>query len=236
MINNTEWQYKFITPSRIDLFYAYMHNTYEWEIFEYHGEEWCIELFVKKILGLEPTNYAASAGTALHKILETHPAGSILDAASANGWDFKFLIDKELYIPPIKEVAVSGYIGSHRIKGTCDAVDDEAVYDHKTAQDFDYEKYFSSWQWKMYLLLTDRLKFVYYVYLTKFNKRADKTLADQCVSIIGFEEIPLHAYATMRKDCIEVIDWYFKVLTESEELVRTMAIANNVEVVGLTDR
>lgn len=237
MLNNqpqTSWQNQFITPSRIDMFYAYMHNTYEWEIFDYHGEEWSIDLFVRKILKLEKTHYAASAGTALHKILEEARYNQNMDTASANGWDFKFLIDNEIYLPPIKELAVTGYIGSHFIKGTCDVVDAFAIHDIKTTKDFDYEKYFTSWQWRFYLLLAERKQFFYDVFLTKFNVKADKTLADQCVSIIGFEQIPLHEYGTMRRDCEEIVDWFYKVLTDSEELIRVTALANNVEVIGLT--
>lgn len=231
------------------MFQSYLHDLYEWE-FEgwngevYHGEEWSIEVFIRKLLKIEPQHYVAAAGTAFHSILENSKPSDEIVTASAEGWDFTFLLDERIYIAPVRELMIYGQVGWHNIRGKCDALDSISVQDNKiSTKEFDYNKFFRSWQWKMYLCMTNRHEFLYHIFSATFDleeyycdvaKKKKKRLASHNVKITEYYPISLIRYSTMERDCIDILNHYYYILTEAKDLIIDIAREYNVKVWGLT--
>lgn len=143
----------------LDMFASYMDD-----------EEQTAEAFAMRLFGpFEPT-LEMRAGTALHSVLEHAKETDDLVSILRSGADgFSFTIDE----------AVDGVIelGDSReqkyllnilpdvvLSGRIDA--ETALYpiDHKLTGQFDAERYMNSLQWKAYLLMRNKRRFVYQVF------------------------------------------------------------------------
>lgn len=227
------WQTQFITPSRIDMFQSYMTETYEWQFGDSCGEEWSKELFIRKLLRLTDEHIKASSGKALHKALELCGNEPVKECY-ANGWKIIFNIDQEIYLPKIRECAVGGEIAGLTISGTVDAIDERIIRDYKTTTSFNWDSYYFSWQWKVYLLLANRKEFVYDVFTRKLDEN-NKELISKTMFITEYNKIELFQYKNMKKDVEDIITWYFDVLTSlTDDFVR-IAIENNIKIKGLVE-
>jgi len=227
------WQTQFITPSRIDMFQSYMTEPYEWQFGDSCGEEWSKELFIRKLLRLTDEHIKASSGKALHKALELC-GNEQIEECTVNGWKIIFNIDQEIYLPKIRECAVSGEIAGLTISGTVDAIDERLIRDYKTTTSFNWDSYYFSWQWKVYLLLANRKEFVYDVFTRKLDEK-NKELISKTMFITDYNKIELFQYKNMKKDVEDIITWYFAVLTAlTDDFVR-IAIENNIKIKGLIE-
>lgn len=164
------------------------------------SEEMDVEALLRRLRKLEPPSQPMLAGSALHKILE-HASVGALDHAEAEGFKFRFAVDAEIPLLPVRELKGEIQLvtpsGVATLVGVVDGLDG-AVYDHKLTERFDAERYADSYQWRCYLLMFGAKKFIYNV----FEGREEN--AGQWV-IHGFQQFPLYSYDGMRGDVVREV-------------------------------
>lgn len=163
-------------------------------------EDSTVEALIRRLLHADPPTPQMRAGTALAKLLE-HASDRSFDVEEQDGWEFRFDLDAELSWPPAREV--EGELpfwtpsGPVLLIGHCDAVGGE-VRDAKLTERIDAEKYFDSWQWRSYLLMFGAQRFVYDLFLARYEKRGEELTGR--VTITEHHAVPFYAYPEMRAD------------------------------------
>lgn len=109
---------------------------------------------------------AMDHGRALHRLLEAH-AGGELSEVEIDGVRFRFRLDGDLYLPPVREAKAERELGGGvTLVGKVDAiVPRRRVWDHKLTSRFDLEQYADSYQWRIYLWLFGCPQFTYNVFV-----------------------------------------------------------------------
>lgn len=136
------------------------------------------------------------AGHAFHKMLEHADDGEIYSHVS-EGFKFVFAIDDELAIPPIRElkgeVLLQTPSGPVTLVGKVDCMDGLTIHDYKLTERFEAERYTDSYQWRAYLAMFGAQRFVYDVFVCKYNE-------DGSVWVHDYHRFPVEAYPAMRTD------------------------------------
>jgi hypothetical protein len=237
-----------MSPSKIDIFYQFKNNEYEWYFGPHaHGEKWTDELFIKKVLGIGAKyGYQVHAGTAIHKAIEKHNLlkGKIgTQTTPINEWEIKLCIDPiNINIPnEDTEKFIKGIIGGILINGKYDAKDHEKIHDIKTTSKIDLDSYKNSYQWKMYLVMTGLKRFVYDIFQVRFDEKkpyekdanGHKILNRKLVEIVNYERLELDFYNGLDVECHQFVAEFNDYLISNLNLIKDIARQNNVQIKGL---
>lgn len=204
---------KFITPSRVDEFIQFKSGS------NFKGDEYTIEDYIDRLLKIEDPakRRKADAGQACHYCLEHSQYDIVLNSysevtADDNKWTVNFQLDDEIELPVIRESWVRGTFAGCQIIGKVDAIDAVYVHDHKFTSQVDIEKYMDSVQWKMYLLMTGRDRFVYNLFNVKIEDTAN------IVNVLGYSRLELCSYDGMAEEIEQVITDYRNFLIQVKPL------------------
>ena len=129
-------------------------------------EESDLAALIAMIRGGEESE-AMRKGTAFHKALELAMEGDSLETITQDGYTFAFTLDGELWIPPTREIRREKDYGGIIVSGQTDALIHRTIYDHKTTEKFDAERYLEGWQWKYYLDIFNADRFIWNVFECK---------------------------------------------------------------------
>lgn len=144
---------------------------------------------------------AMSAGTALHKLLED---GKNIEQEQ-DGFVFEIInsLEGNLVIGETwerEQKHVVQMIDGVDLVGKIDVETPFVVYDHKLTGSYDPEKFMKAWQWRAYLSMRNKNKFVYQVFeCIKVESFA------QIVKIKDYHELEMVAYKGMIddvRDCV----------------------------------
>jgi len=140
------------------------------------------------------------AGTALSKLLE-HASERSFDVVEQDGWEFRFALDTAIDWPAGRELEGELHFvtphGQVFLTGHCDAVGGE-VRDAKLTERIDAEKYIDSLQWRAYLAMFGAKRFVYDLFLARYEKKNDVPTGK--VTIVEHHAVAFYAYPEMRAD------------------------------------
>jgi hypothetical protein len=189
--------------SRLDEFRRFLSGE------TFTGDEYTPEKFVSYLTERNETPKMA-AGTAVHKVLELAGAGD-LSMAEQNGWSISFDLNATLALPTMREVPLRRVHNGITLNGRVDSITATTVRDVKTTEQFDAEKYHDSYQWRAYLWMSGRSRFVYDVFKVKLNED------DMTVSVVDYAPMQFYRYAGMDKD----VEW---LVDEYAEAVRSLGI------------
>jgi hypothetical protein len=105
---------------------------------------------VNRLTHFEP-NEAMVKGTAFHAALEQASCGAT-DRIDSQGYTFLFDGDFTVQMPRIREIRRYKDYGGITVTGKADGlIMGKAVVDYKTSAHFDAERYFTGYQWRLYL-------------------------------------------------------------------------------------
>lgn len=158
----------------------------------------CLDQLLRKSL---PTP-AMMAGRALHAALEHAQYDDEALKIERDGYRFIFQCDVELAVPEVREL--KGEIemftpsGPVTLVGVVDGIDN-AVHDYKLTGRFDAERLADSFQWRCYLQMFNRDRFVYRVFV------GSETAPQQWV-IREYHEVPMYRYPNMEADIQKEVD------------------------------
>ena len=108
------------------------------------------------------------------------------------------------------------------MSGQVDAIEGKTIYDHKSTERFDAEKYLESWQHRFYLDIFDADRFVWNVFEMK---NIGETVQDEAVSQL-YEVRALHPlvqyrYPALETDCtalaLEYLDFALKYMPQLDK-------------------
>lgn len=177
-------------------------DSYQYFLDSQHGDNPMSEqeLYEQLFGGFTPT-FAMQAGTAWHEILEYWQDGNPLinqsftfDLSTLNSDDT--LVLGEPYEREQKHVW-QGVAGVDLV-GKIDVETAFALYDHKLTANFDPERYLKSWQWRAYLTMRQKQKFVYQVFEANISD-------DGFVSIHDYHALAIHAYDGMEQEVCQIV-------------------------------
>lgn len=148
-------------------------------------------------------NPAMAAGTAWHKILETHmskTAGIYQQDGFTFNLDALFNAD-DVWVINIGETHerenkhVMHLIDGVDLVGMIDVETPYTVYDHKLTGSYKPERYFDAWQWRTYLTMRDKKQFTYQVFECVPVREYGKT-----VVIKDYHTLDMYAYDGMQDE------------------------------------
>lgn len=151
-----------------------------------------------KIAHVAPPTRQMQAGHAWARMWELSRPGE-LDVALADGWKFKFNLDAQIYVPPIRELKVEEVFrtptGPVTLVGKVDSFEGITVRDQKLSERFEVEdRYTDSIQWKAYLAMLKAHVFKYDVFIGKYDD------FDNEVTITDYHPLTFYSYPKMRAD------------------------------------
>lgn len=213
------WANQFISPSRLDNYLQFMTG----KLYDLpNAPDYTIDAFIDSLLQIrKPSSMRkANAGTFGHSMLESLVYTDYVEGYWFDGinyciseWIINIDCDIEVPVPIIRESPVTAVIAGCPIKGTVDAIDGYCVYDHKFTGQVDIEKYMESMQWKAYLLMTGRMKFVYNL----FTVKVDDT--ENIMTIRDYTPLILWGYPGMREEVEQTIIEYRELLLSIKHLI-----------------
>jgi hypothetical protein len=149
---------------------------------------------VNSIISNEETE-AMRKGTAFHKYLE-HAKSGDMEEFSVDGYRFVFTADIEISLPVMREMRRSKDYGGIIVSGQCDGIVGAVVYDHKTTERFDAEKYLEGWQHKFYLDIFNANQFTWLVWEMKEIEEGSKAY-----EVFGLHQLTQYRYPGMYEEC-----------------------------------
>ena len=170
-------------------------------------EDMPVGVLINQILYSKPSE-AMLKGTAFHKFLEHAQAGES-ELVEVDGYTFSFAGDFQIYLPLMREWRKSKDYGGIIVSGQCDAIEGKTIYDHKTTERFDAEKYLGSWQHRFYLDIFGADRFVWNVWEMKHVGDAGSDDSGEIKGTQVYEVRALHPleqfrYPAMESDCKEL--------------------------------
>lgn len=137
------------------------------------SEDMALEDLLRRLRREEPPSEAMAAGKAFHAILE-HADECELDHAEQDGLIFRFALDGEITLSPIRELKaekVYSVLGEPvELVGVVDGLFGSMVEDHKLTTRFNVDFYTDSLQWRCYLDMFQAQSFRYNI----FEQRQDR--------------------------------------------------------------
>lgn len=162
-----------------------------------------ISWLLASILTDQP-NEAMLKGTAFHKFLEHAQAGSVTDQTTVDGYTFAFTGEFDLYLPTMREHRREADYGGIIVSGQCDAVEGGTIYDHKSTERFDAEKYLESWQWKFYLDIFGANRFIWNVW--EMNELKEP----KSYGVHHLHQLAQYRYPGLSTDCSDMAHEYME--------------------------
>lgn len=164
-------------------------------------EDMEFEELLKRLRGEREETVQMKAGHAFHKMLEYADQGEIY-AQHSEGFKFVFAIDEEIALPAIRELKAEHIFqtssGPVTLVGKVDSMHGLIVHDYKLTERFDAERYVDSYQWRAYLSMFGARRFVYDVFVCKYND-------DSSIWIHDYHRLPVEAYPNMREDVLRAV-------------------------------
>lgn len=180
--------------SRLDEFRRYQSGE------TFTGDEYTTEAFVSYLTECHETAKMA-AGTAVHRALELAEDGD-LSADEQFGWKITFALDAELALPPLREIPMCREHNGTTLFGRVDSITGATVRDIKTTAQVDADRYAESYQWRAYLWMSGRDRFVYDVLKVKIDEDA------QTVSVVDYVPLVFARYPGLDRDVEMLLDEY----------------------------
>lgn len=144
----------------------------------------------------EPTQ-AMMAGRAFHKVLENANIGELY-SVEMDGFRFRFELDGEMALPPIRElkgeIVIPTSVGDVTLVGVVDGMNGRRVRDYKLTERFDAEKYADSYQWRSYLPMFGCNQFTYDVFVAKVDSDDGEYI------VHDYQPLTFYAYDGMAND------------------------------------
>lgn len=180
--------------SRLDEFRRYQSG----ELF--NGDEYTREAFVSYLTERHESP-AMAAGSAVHRSLELAMDGSIASDEQL-GWRISYEIDASLDLPTMREVPMRRTHNGVTLFGRVDSITATTVRDIKTTAQVDADRYADSYQWRAYLWMSGRTRFVYDVLKVKVDEAA------KSVTVTDYVKLIFHRYANLDRDVECLLDEY----------------------------
>lgn len=166
-------------------------------------EESDVDWLINDILSDKPSE-AMLKGTAFHKFLEHAQAGES-ETAQVDGYSFIFAGDFNLYLPRMREWRKGKDYGGIIVSGQVDAIEGKCIYDHKTTERFDAEKYLESWQHRFYLDIFEADRFVWNVWEMKhLGETLQDEKAVQAYEVRALHRLQQYRCPALTADCTEL--------------------------------
>lgn len=160
-------------------------------------EDMEFETLLMRLRGEEPPTDNMLAGRAFHKLLENATEGAEIFAQEQDGIRFDFAIDDAIALPQIREQKAEHVFqtpsGPVTLVGKVDGLQGITINDYKLTERFDAERYTDSYQWRSYLFMFGAKRFVYDVFVCRFDLPAR-------VYIFDYHRLPMCAYPGMERD------------------------------------
>lgn len=174
-------------------------------------EELDLGWLLTRILGKEPPSDSMKAGTAFHSALEQSREGE-MGALAFGDYRFDFNCDCAIYLPPIKELPISGIYGDLEVRGRVDGVNGKEVIDYKTTEQFDADRFMESYQWRFYLDMLDCDRFRWEVFvISEFGPQ-------YCYSVRQVHSLVQKRYPKLHEDCEKLAKRYSKFISEVQQV------------------
>lgn len=190
-----DWQRQIYRASRLDEYRAYVRGE------TFMGDEYTTAEFVRRLTTREETPQM-SAGTAIHKVIEEFGFGDLPIWKECNGWHIVFDLDAEVAMPEAREVELYREHNGVPLFGKVDAIDATTVHDTKTTANIDIDRYMDSYQWRAYLWMSGRRRFVYDILRVKMDEAA------KVVTVLEYVPLPVHAYPGMARDIERLLEGF----------------------------
>lgn len=159
-----------------------------------------LNVLLRRLRREEPPTEAMKAGRAFHSVMEH--ATEDLTTAERDGYKFRFCLNSEIALPPIKELKgemeVHTSVGPVTLVGIVDGMQGRIVTDYKLTSYFDAERYMNSFQWKAYLMMFKANRFNYEVFTAK------EELGEYL--IMSHDTLPLCRYEDLERDVLREIN------------------------------
>jgi hypothetical protein len=171
-------------------------------------EEMTLAELLRQLRREDPPNEAMLAGTALHSILETS-AGDDLVSVQRNGFSFRFNVDAEISLAPIRELSGrQDYVidgETVTLRGRVDEMDGITITDHKLTKNFDAQRYADRYQWRCYLSIFGASRFVYNLFI---GEKAGESDAGIEWDVYDFHTLTFYRYPELESDVIRELGRY----------------------------
>jgi hypothetical protein len=158
-----------------------------------------------------PVTRNMEAGKAFAKFFE-HATEGERGGDIVDGWTFEFKVDAEFALPTVRELKMEETFttpyGPVTLVGVVDGLDGMTVHDQKLTAYFDAQKYTDSLQWRAYLAMTGAQRFVYDIFVGKYEDRSNY------VTVYEYHQVPFYTYPSIRADVERAV-------TELAEIVAT---------------
>ncbi|MDE2099419.1 MAG: hypothetical protein KGL39_19360 [Patescibacteria group bacterium] len=165
-----------------------------------YDEDLDVGWMINRITSNEETEQMRK-GTAFHKFLELANEGKY-DKANLDGYTFAFAGDFEVYLPVVREWRKDKDYGGITVTGKLDCIEGRTIYDSKTTERFDAEKYLDSWQWRFYLDIFDADQFTWLVW--EMNELEEP----QSYGVHHLHRLTQYRYPSMHEDCRQLAQEY----------------------------
>lgn len=199
-----DWQRLIYRASKLDDFREYQKGEMM------NGDEYTATEFVRRMTAREETAKMA-AGTAVHKLIEDVGWGVLPEHADVNGWHVHFDLDDEAAVPLAREISLHREHKGIPLFGRCDAMNATAVHDIKTTAAVDIDRYLDSYQWRAYLWMSGRRKFVYDIFRVKVEEDI------KVVTVQEYQPLKITAYPALSSDVEQLLE-------EFDACVKSLAI------------
>lgn len=158
----------------------------------------------------EPPTDSMLAGRMLHSALENAKYDVETTCLLWKGYKFFFQCDVDLAVPIVRELKGEREIvtpsGPAIIVGVVDSIDD-SIGDYKLSARFDAERLADSWQWRFYLSLFSKWKFVYKVFVGEEIKPKEWAIRD-------YHELAMYRYDGMEDELTREIEEFAAFMVE----------------------
>jgi hypothetical protein len=158
-----------------------------------------MEQLVARLTHAEPPTPAMEAGRAFARVMETAAVGEV-DVVTMDDWTFDFSgLDHAIGLPDVRELKAEVVFqtphGPVTLVGKVDGINGRTVHDQKLSERLDAEKYLDSLQWRAYLVMFDATKFVYDVFVGRYDRGGDRL-----VQLTDYQSLPFYTYPGIRQD------------------------------------
>jgi len=189
---------------------------------------------VARLTKKDPPTPQMEAGRAFAKFMEHVRTGSVIDAATVDGWEFIFALDAELALPPVRELKAEVVLetpsGQVTLVGMTDGIDG-AIHDQKLTESLDAERYLDSLQWRAYLCMFGAKEFVYDIFLAKYERGPGHTNEDGTyvkgpptgkITVTEYHPLRFYTYPNIQADVQRAVNDLAEVIV-SFGIPKTMA-------------
>lgn len=166
-------------------------------------EDQDLAALLKKLRRQEEPSRQMEAGKALARFFE-HATEGTKGGAISDGWEFEFKADVDFKLPAVRELKLEEEFatpyGPALLVGVVDGLDGLTIHDQKLTEYYDAQKYTDSLQWRTYLAMTGAQKFVYDIFVGKYEDHSNY------VTIYEYHAIPFYTYPDIRKDVSRAVN------------------------------